>query len=117
MANEDTSLGIPLNLACLAAYFMGFLSGGVILILEKDNKLLRFHAMQSTITSIIFCVASTVITTIFGFIPFLGALIGLFIMIPIGFAGLGLWIFLMYKGFQCEKFKLPIIGDIAESKS
>jgi uncharacterized membrane protein len=26
-----------------------------------------------------------------------------------------LWIFMMYKAYQHEKFKLPFIGDIAEN--
>ena len=106
MADGTTSLGIPENIASVCAYAFGFLSGGVIFALEKENKLVKFHAMQSILISLIFFVLSTVL----GFIPIIGWLA----LIPVGLLGLILWLFLMFKAFTGEKFKLPVLGDMAE---
>ena len=50
---------------------------------------------------------------VFAFIPVIGAII-----VPIiSIASLILWVILMVKSYQGEKFKLPIIGDIAEKQA
>jgi len=75
---------------------------------EKDNKFIRFHAMQSIVTSLAFFVISMVI----GIIPILGWILsGL-----IGLIGLVLWLLLMFKAYQGEMYKLPIAGDFAEKQ-
>ena len=44
-----SSLGLDPNVAALLSYLGGFVSGIIIFVLEKDNKFVRFHAMQSLI--------------------------------------------------------------------
>jgi uncharacterized membrane protein len=77
--------------------------------MEKDNKFVRFHAMQS----IILFGAITVIDIVLSFIPVIGwifsALIGILAFV--------LWIVLMMKAYQGQMYKLPVIGDIAEKNS
>jgi uncharacterized membrane protein len=58
----------------------------------------------------------TVFSIIFGIlfaVPFLGAILGSFLWI----ASIVLWIILMVKAYQGERFKLPIAGDLAEKYS
>ncbi len=103
-----TALGIDENIEGLLCYFLGFLTGILFLILEKENKFVRFHAMQSTATFIVLFVVSMVI----GFIPVIG-----WVIAPlIGLLTLVLWLLLMYKAYNKEKYKLPIVGDFAESQ-
>jgi len=102
-----TSTGIQANVAALLSYLVGFISGIVFLVIEKENKFVRFHAMQSTIVSGSLFVLQIVLSSI----PFLVMLSPL-----VGLAGLALWIILMIKAYQGEMFKLPVIGDIAEKK-
>jgi len=102
-----TSTGIQANAAALLSYLVGFISGIVFLVIEKENKFVRFHAMQSTIVS----GSLFVLQIVLSFIPFLVMLSPL-----VGLAGLALWIILMIKAYQGEMFKLPVIGDIAEKK-
>lgn len=88
-----------------AAYLLGFITGIVLLLVEKESKFVRFHAMQSTILfGGIF-----VVNIILGFIPILGWLAGLFL----SFAAFIMWIVLMWKAFQGEMYKVPKIGDLA----
>ena len=53
-----------------------------------------------------------VIRVVLMFIPILGWIIAL-LLIPVG---LILWLVVMFKAYQGEKFKLPIVGDMAEQK-
>jgi uncharacterized membrane protein len=106
---EKSSTNLDVNLAAALTYLLWFITGIVFLVIEKDSKFVRFHAMQSTLTF----VAIFVINMVFGMIPLLGLLV-VMIMWPVSVI---LWLILMYKAYQGEKFKLPIIGDMAEQKA
>jgi len=103
-----TALGIGQNIAGLLCYVLGFVTGIVFLVLEKENKFVRFHAMQSVMTFL----ALFVISVVIGVIPFIGPIISMLITA----LGLILWLVLMYKAFKGEKFKLPIVGNFAEAQ-
>lgn len=104
---SKTSLGLESNISAFLCYVLGWISGLVIILIEKDDQFVRFHAMQSIITF----GALTLLTIAFGSVFFIfGFLIGL-----INLIGIVLWILLMVKAYQGEKFKLPIIGDLAET--
>ena len=104
-----TSTGMEQNVEGLLCYVVGWITGIVFLLLEKDNRFVRFHAIQS----IVVFGAFTVLEIIFGFIPVIGwilnALLGILAFI--------LWIVLMVKAYQGQMFKLPVAGDIAEKNS
>jgi uncharacterized membrane protein len=103
MSDKKNALGVDQNLAGLLCYVLGFVSGIIFLALEKDNKFIKFHAMQSTI--------------IFGGLFVLGLLpFGFFLNFFLGPIAFILWIILMVKAHKGEMFKLPIIGDLAEKQ-
>lgn len=112
MENQDlgkSSTGIQPNVAALLCYLVGIITGIVFFVIEKENKFVKFHAMQSIITFGFFFILGIVLM----FIPVIG-----WAILPITYViQLILWIILMIKAYQGEKFKLPIIGDIAEQKS
>ncbi len=108
MSSETSSLGIEVNLGGLLAYLFGFVTGIVFLILEKDSKFIRFHAMQSTL----FFLAIFVLNIVFGFIPFVGWILVLIVEI----IGVIFWIYAMIKAYNGYIFKVPIIGDIAANQ-
>lgn len=92
------------NVKAALCYAFGFVSGIVFLVIEKDNKFIRFHAMQSTMT---FLGISVLLL-----LPIIGWVLSA-IATPLT---LVLWAVLMYKAYQGEKFKLPVIGDLAEKQ-
>jgi uncharacterized membrane protein len=96
------------NLMGAAAYLLGFVTGIIFLVIEKENKFVRFHAMQSTIVSVAIFVANIVL----GFIPILGWIVGIFLSL----GSFILWIVCMWKAFQGEMFKLPYAGELAEKQ-
>jgi uncharacterized membrane protein len=106
---EKSSTGLDENIAGLLCYVLGWVTGLVFFLIEKDSKFVRFHAMQSIIVFGVLSVASI----IFGWIPLIGGVIGG----VIGLLSLVLWIILMIKAYQGEKFKLPWAGDIAEKQA
>jgi len=107
---STTSIGLTQNTAAGLSYLFTWVSGLIIFLTEKQNRFVRFHAMQS----ILFFGGLTVLNVLIGVIgaigiPFIGFL-G-WIVWPVWLVG---WIVLMINGFQGNYFKLPIVGDYAE---
>ncbi|MBE3561487.1 MAG: DUF4870 domain-containing protein [Ktedonobacteraceae bacterium] len=94
------------NVAAGLSYVFTWVSGLIIFLTEKQNRFVRFHAMQS----ILFFGGLSVIWLVLRFIPF----IGFFLSTLVGLAWVIGWIVLMVMGFQGKYFKLPVIGDYAE---
>ena len=104
-----SSLGLDANLAACLSYVFGFITGLLFYFLEKENKFVKFHAMQSIVVFGFFFVLNMVLLII----PVIG-----WILLPISWiASFVLWIILMIKAYQGERFKLPYAGDIAEKNS
>lgn len=103
-----TVLGITPNLEALLCYAVGWVTGLIFLLLEKDNAYVRFHALQSLVAFGILHAASFVVLII----PILGVLISGLLWV-VSFI---LWIVLMAKAYQGEKYKLPKIGDFVEQQ-
>ncbi|MBF0254562.1 MAG: DUF4870 domain-containing protein [Candidatus Omnitrophica bacterium] len=104
-----TSIGMQPNLAALLSYLFGIVTGIILYIIERENKFVRFHAMQSILTF----GALFVLGILLGFIP----AIGLALIPVLWVLNIVLWVVLMIKAYQGERFKLPVIGDIAEKNS
>lgn len=103
---EKATFGLDENIASALTYVLTFLTGIIFFLVEKDNKTVRFHAMQSIITFL----GLFIVIMVISFIPFIGMLTFLFWILEII-----LWLVLIIKAYQGEKFKLPIVGDMAES--
>ena len=93
------------NVAGLLCYILGWVSGLVFFLIEKKNKFVRFHALQSIIVFGIL----TIVSLVLGWIPVLGWIIWVLTIV--------LWIVLMIKAYQGEKFKLPWAGNLAEKNA
>jgi len=97
------------NIAAALSYLVGFVTGVIFLLVEKENKFVRFHAMQSTILF----AGIVVIDILLQLVPILGALVVIFVVIP---ASAILWLLLMFKAYQGEEFRLPLVGDMAAER-
>ena len=106
-----SELGIEENVEGALCYLLWFVTGIIFIIIENDNKFIRFHALQSILTFVPLYILSALI-------PFLGnSLITAFISILLRIATLTLWVLLMYRAYRGEKYKLPIVGKIAAKYS
>ena len=107
---EKSSTGLDANVAGLLCYVLGWISGLVFILIEKQSNFVRFHALQSIYVFGVLTLAGIIL----GWIPVIGPVV----LSPlIGLLGLVLWILLMVKAFQGTKYKLPWAGDLAEKKT
>ena len=103
-----SSTGLDENVAGFLCYLFGFITGIVFLVVEKESRFVKFHAMQSTITFL----SLFVISIILGWIPIIGLLV-----YPLWILSLILWLLLMIKALRGERYSLPIVGKMAEEKT
>jgi len=106
---EKTSAGVDANVAAALSYLVGFVTGIIFLLVEKENRFVRFHAMQSTIVFL----GIVAVDILLQLVPILGALLVVFIVIPFSAV---LWLLLMFKAYQGEEFKLPLVGQMAADR-
>ena len=106
---EKTSTGFDANVAAALSYLVGFVTGIIFLLVEKDNRFVRFHAMQSTLVF----AGIVALDILLQIVPILGALVVVFVVIPLSAI---LWLVLMFKAYQGEEFKLPLVGQMAADR-
>jgi len=114
-----TGTAMASNVAGLLTYILGFITGIIFLVIEpyKNDKFVRFHAFQSiffNVALVVFWIAYLILSSILGFVSLgiLAMLMGLLGLV-ITLAILAYWIFLMYKAYNNELYKIPFIGDLA----
>lgn len=107
-----TSMGLEQNVAAGLSYVLGWVTGLVFFLMEKQNRFVRFHAMQSilffgglTVVDIVLSIAAN-IPGLYLLTLCTGPLVGLVALVG--------WIVLLINSFQGKYFKLPVIGDYAE---
>ena len=106
MSSSKNSTGLSPNVAGLLCYVAGWISGIVFLIIEKESKSVRFHALQSIVTFGVL----TVVQIILSVIPIIG-----WILVPlVWILMVVLWIILMIRAYSGVMWKLPWVGNWAE---
>jgi uncharacterized membrane protein len=123
-----SSTGLDENVAALLSYLFGWVSGLIFFLIEKDSRLVKFHAMQSLLLNILAVVLGIGLWILTFVVVIIGAMIGdalggiltllaTFIWVAFGVAALIAVIMCLVKAFQGQYFKLPIIGNFAEKFS
>lgn len=108
--------GLTDNVAGALAY-VTIIPAIVFLVMEpyNRNRFIRFHSFQCIFAA----VAWTALWIALGIvvrIPFFGWLT--FLIWPlVSLGGFVIWVVLVLKAYQGQKFKLPVIGDIAEQQA
>lgn len=123
-----SSTGLDENIAALLSYIFGWVSGLIFFLIEKDSRLVRFHAMQSILFNVLILVLVFVFWILTFILVLIGAAIGdvlgtifsllatlLWLVFSVGI--LIAWILCLVKAFQGQYFKLPVIGNFAEKFS
>ena len=81
----------------------------------NKNSYVRFHSWQSIFLAIAW-VAADVVLMILGRMPFIG-LINLILWPLVALGFFILWIIVLIKAFNGQRFKIPFIGDLAEKQA
>lgn len=109
---SSTSLNMAPNILGLLSYLFSPISALIIFLLEKRNRFVRFHALQSLFLAGALIVLE-IVSSILVRIPILG-LVFVCLSALVYIAAFVLWIVMMVQAYQGKMFKLPIIGDQAE---
>lgn len=122
-ASPSLSLpGIASNVAGLLCYILWPVACIFFLIFAPYNrdKFVRFHAYQAVYLGIAggaVAVALFVMTSIIGLVPVIGWLVGFLGWIVFDLGIIGLVILLMYKAYQGEVYRIPVIGNMAAQQA
>ena len=97
------------------SYFLGFVTGIVVLMVEPQDKFIRFHAMQSTLSTGTLFILNIILGLVF-------SRFGIFSVIST-FSGLVIWVAVFafcvlgfFRAKQGRAYKLPYFGKWAEKK-
>jgi len=113
MEQDRTSVGLRQNVAAMLSYAGGWASGIIFLLLEHENRTIRFHAMQSILSAGFIHLVSVVGGLVLSLAPVTRANAMGFAWTVFG-VGMVLWIVLMVAAYRGVTFKLPVIGHLAE---
>jgi len=113
--------GLEENVAALLSYVLGWLTGLIFFLIDK-RPYVRFHAMQSIITFgglhaiNLILVFGGVMGSLAGGMTggLMGGVISFLLYGLISLLILVCWVLCMVKAYQGERFKLPVVGNIAE---
>jgi uncharacterized membrane protein len=107
--------GLTDNVACALCYALGLITGILFLVLApyNQNRKIRFHAFQSIFFHVAFIAVWIVILMVAAVSG--GLLIFVTPLIWLGF--FVLWLVLIIKAYQDQKFVLPVIGPLAEKQA
>lgn len=121
-AAQGAGAGLASNVAAALSYLLGLITGILFIVIEpyKRDPYVRFHAFQSicfSVAVIVFwmvwgnMIAAALFTVrgLWTILSLLNALISLAIF--------GYWLFLMYKAYNKQQYKIPVIGDFAAKQA
>ena len=98
------------NVEAALAYLVPPFTGIAIYMMEKENKFVRFHAMQA----ILFGVSVFVLMSIANML--VAIFIGIILTPLVGLALFAGWLFAIWKAYENEEYMLPIIGQVAKEQ-
>ncbi len=120
-ASTPASGGMADNTAGMVAYIT-IIPAIIFLVMEpyNKNKFVRFHAFQNIFFAIawtVLWIAVIVVGIVLNFIPILGTILYFLLMFAVGIGGFVVWIMLLIRANKGEKWKLPVIGEMAEKQA
>src|SRR5678809_492310 len=68
-----SSTGLDENIAALLSYVFGWVSGLIFFLIEKESRLVRFHAMQSILFNVLIAVVGIVLWVVTFVIVIIGS--------------------------------------------
>lgn len=132
--NGKTALGLDANVGAMLCYvanivcYLGLIYSIIVLVQDKTNKLVRFHAWQSIllfivpiITLIVYMILAAIGVAIDSAIGVpIFSIIAMLVYFVILLAFLAAFVFMILsaiKAYNGEIYKIPIIGNMADKYS
>jgi uncharacterized membrane protein len=114
---QPSSTGLDAHVAAALAYLAGPISGALVLMAERSNAYVRFHAWQAVIGlgGLGLLIALLIVI---GFASLIFSATAFRVLLVISWAMWALWLvcwaLCLYKAFTRRRWKLPIVGAYAE---
>jgi uncharacterized membrane protein len=116
--HASTQTGMSENVAATLAYALGWLTGLIFFLIDK-RPYVRFHATQSIVVFGGLHILTFIVGALFGLSwitgGWAGFSLGLALYRVLDLLALVLWIVLMIKAHQGERFRVPLAANVAES--
>lgn len=123
--NGASTFGLSPNGASLLTYIWIPVTSIIVLVTEKENRLVRFHAFQSLFLGLSVFALTIVLSVVIGILmlvagavsPYAGimvSIVSLLVWVIVAFAFLGVWIMCLVKAYRGAMYKLPVVGKFAE---
>ncbi len=123
-ATGKSAIGLDANLAAALGYIIGIL-GLINFLIEKENKFVKFHGIQSvlysvgigavfTVVWIVLIIFALILGSISEVLGVLMWLLNTMLFLAFFLAMFGGLVYAAYKAYQGQMFKLPIVGNLAE---
>jgi uncharacterized membrane protein len=109
----STQSGLSENVAGLLCYVLGWITGLIFYFIDK-RPFVRFHAAQSIVVFGGLTIIRIVLSMLFVAGGAAGLSIGFGLLTLVSILGVVLWILLMIKAYQGEKFRIPLAADLAD---
>jgi uncharacterized membrane protein len=108
-----TQSGLSENVAGLLCYALGWITGLIFYFIDK-RPFVRFHAAQSIVVFGSLTVIRIVLAMLFMSSGLAGFSMGFGLLTLVSILGVVLWILLMIKAYQGEKYRIPLAADLAD---
>ena len=123
-----SSTGLDENIAALLSYVFGWVSGLIFFLMEKDSRLVKFHAMQSILLNAVaivvgivlwvgWVVVALILTQVSEVLASLVSIVMGLLMFVLYVGVFIAFVMCLIKAYQQQYFKLPVIGNFAEKFS
>lgn len=112
----QSSLGLAPNIASLLSYICPPFTGIVFLLLEKIDKDVRFHSWQSIVLGASFWFLAFILKLMAVIMGFLAGVLEVmidFFVWPLILATIAVWVICLIKAYQGERWRIPVVGDVA----
>jgi len=111
--------GVERNVAGFLCYLLGFVTGIFFLVADpyRRDRFIRFHAFQSIFLSVAWFAAYWMLAVLVMVLPGVLWRVGWLLHSAVGLGFFVLWVFLMYKAYNHEEFKVPFLGDLAAKQA
>ncbi len=118
----SASAGLQENVAAALCYLGTVITGVLFLVIEpyNRNKAIRFHAFQSIflwVAAVVIYIVAGILSVVLGTLPVIGFVFTILLHSVLFLAFFVLWLLLMYKAYNNERFVVPIIGPLAEKQA
>jgi len=107
-SSQSSDTGLDPKVSALLAYLLGIVGGIVFYAISKDSYV-RFHAMQSILLWVAIVVFYFILFFLSLALPFIWVIDWILYL-----AVFAVWLLMMIKAYQGERYKLPVLGDMAE---